>query len=115
MEKRKGRIENLKNFPKGVSGNPKGRPKKLPKLDELLAEVLGEEQNGVSAAKAILMAQRKKAIAGDVRAAEALLDRAFGKAKNHFDVTSNGETISIVNSMSEEAKQKVKDILENEY
>jgi len=27
-------------FKKGQSGNPKGRPKKLPGLDELLTEVL---------------------------------------------------------------------------
>jgi Family of unknown function (DUF5681) len=68
-------------FKKGRSGNPKGRPPKLPKLDELLAEVLGDEKDDITAAKGILMALRKKAIAGDVRAAEILLDRAYGKAK----------------------------------
>ena len=29
-------------FKKGVSGNPKGTPKKIPQLDVLLADVLGE-------------------------------------------------------------------------
>jgi hypothetical protein len=77
----------LKPFPKGKSGNPKGRPKKLPALDVLMAEVLGEEKDGMSAAKAILAKLRQKAAAGDVRAAEILLDRAYGKAKQSLEVT----------------------------
>ena len=80
-------------FKKGVSGNPKGRPKRIPNLDILLADVLGEEKEGIEAAKAILMALRTKAIKGDVRAAEVLLDRAYGKAKQFTDITTNGETI----------------------
>ena len=62
-----------KPFQKGHSGNPGGRPKKLPHLEELLADVLSEEKDGIEAAKAILMALRAKATKGDVRAAEARL------------------------------------------
>ena len=36
--------ENLRPAKKGDVRNPKGAPKKLPKLDELLAEVLGETE-----------------------------------------------------------------------
>lgn len=71
--------QNLKPFKPGQTGNPNGRPKKLPKLDELLAEVLSEEKEGKTAAQAILMALRAKATKGDVRAAELLMDRAWGK------------------------------------
>ena len=67
-------------FPKGQTGNPNGRPRKLPELDKLLADVLGEEKDGVSAAEAILKALRLKASKGDVRAIELMLDRAYGKA-----------------------------------
>lgn len=67
-------------FKKGISGNPKGGITKIPQLDVLLADVLGEEKDGIEAAKAILMALRAKAVKGDVRAAEVLLDRAYGKA-----------------------------------
>jgi hypothetical protein len=74
-------------FKKGQTGNPNGRPKKLPELDKLLADVLGEEKDGIEAAKVILMALRAKASKGDVRAAEVLLDRAYGKAKQTMDVS----------------------------
>ena len=78
-------IENLKPFKKGQSGNPNGRPKKLPQLDKLLADVLGEEKDGLTAAEAILKALRLKAAKGDIRAAELLLDRAYGKARQSID------------------------------
>ena len=74
-------------FPKGVSGNPKGRPKKLPELDKLLAEVLGEENSdGITAADAILRKLRAMAAQGNIRAIELLLDRAYGKAKQTVDM-----------------------------
>lgn len=70
-------------FKKGKTGNPNGRPKKLPQLDILIAQVLGEEKDGKSAAEAILMAMRAKAAKGDVRAAELILNRAYGKPKEN--------------------------------
>ena len=77
--------KNLKHFKKGQSGNPKGRPLKLPALDKLMADVLGEEKDGITAGEAILKALRAKATKGDVRAAEVLLDRAYGKPKQTTD------------------------------
>jgi hypothetical protein len=78
---------------KGQSGNVAGRPKKLPELRELLANVLGDEKDGKSAAEAILMALRAKATKGDVRAAELLLDRAYGKPKQDIDIEANIATV----------------------
>lgn len=66
----------------GATGG--GRPKKIPDLHILLANVLGDEKDGKTAAEAILMALRAKATKGDVRAAELLLDRAYGKAKQEI-------------------------------
>lgn len=74
-----------KPFVKGQSGNPAGRKKDIPELKQLLAEVLAEDKDGISAAKAILMALRAKATKGDVRAAELLLDRAYGKANQKIE------------------------------
>ena len=78
-------VPGRKPFVKGQSGNPNGQPRKLPGLDKLLAEVMGEEKDGIEAAKAILMALRAKATKGDVRAAEVLLDRAYGKVKDKIE------------------------------
>lgn len=71
-----------KPFVKGDSRiNRNGRTPKLPNLDELLKEILGENVRNKEALKLILIALRKKAMTGDVRAAELLLDRAYGKLK----------------------------------
>ena len=85
MEAVKRNTKGLKPFPKGKSGNPNGRPKKLPKLDELMAEILGEEKDGKTAAQAILAALRAKAAKGDTKAAQILLDRAYGKPKETLE------------------------------
>jgi hypothetical protein len=85
--------ENLKPFPKGVSGNPKGRPK-LPDLSEAIAKVLADEKDGKTALEAVLMALRAKAVKGDVRAAQELLDRGFGKSKSNVDITSGGQSLA---------------------
>lgn len=84
--------EGAKPFPKGKSGNPNGRPKKLPEIDKLLADVLGEEKDGVTAADAILRKLRAMAASGNIRAAEILLDRAYGKAKQQIE---HGGSITI--------------------
>lgn len=70
-----------------------GRPKLLP-IDEMLAEVLGEEKEGVTAVKAILMKLRSMAASGNLKASEMLLDRAYGKPKQMTDITTNGESLT---------------------
>ena len=76
---RKPNLKNLKPWKKGESGNPNGRPPKLPELDVLLAKVLGAEKRGKTEAEHIIEAITRKAANGDVRAAEMLFDRGFGK------------------------------------
>lgn len=90
--------KNLKSYKKGQSGNPNGRPRKLPALDKLMADVLGEEKDGITAGEAILKALRAKATKGDVRAAEVLLDRAYGKPKQTTDtnITSTEPLVIIL-------------------
>lgn len=82
----------LVNFKKGQSGNPKGRPK-LPDIKEALIKVLNEEKDGMTALDAVLKALRARAIKGDVRATQELLDRAYGKPKQSIDHSSLGESI----------------------
>lgn len=81
-------------FKKGQSGNPKGRPK-LPDLKEALENILGETKDGKTALDAIFMALRAKAAKGDVRAAELLMDRAYGKSKQTIDMNASVEVKDI--------------------
>jgi len=100
MPFKKGKIpKGAKPFKKGQTGNPKGRPPKLPALDKLMADIMGEEKDGKTAAEAILMALRAKASRGDIKAAELLLDRAYGKAKQVTEEIGSkgaGNTINVV-------------------
>lgn len=95
MAKKATNPQNLVPFKKGEDSrrNLKGAPKKLPDLHILLADVLGEEKDGITAAEAILKALRAKATKGDIRAAEVLLERGWGKAKQSIDITSGGEPL----------------------
>jgi hypothetical protein len=89
MSDKLAKYPNLKKgvpFKKGSSGNPAGRPKKIPELEKLLANVLGEEKNGMTAAEAILRSLIIKAVKGDVRAAEVLLARGYGLPKQNVTI-----------------------------
>lgn len=82
-------------FKPGNSGNPNGRPK-LPDLKDAMAKVLAEEKDGMNALEAILKALRAKASKGDVRAAQELLDRGFGKSKQQIEHTGDAfENVTI--------------------
>ena len=87
--------DNLKPYKKGQTGNPNGRPK-LPDLKDAMAKVLAEEKDGMNALEAILKALRAKASKGDVRAAQELLDRGFGKSKQQIEHTGDAfENVTI--------------------
>lgn len=52
-----------------------------------MADVLGAEKDGKTAAEAILSKLRQMALKGNVKAAEMLLDRGYGKPKQIIDAT----------------------------
>ncbi|NCU32491.1 MAG: hypothetical protein EOM23_06080 [Candidatus Moranbacteria bacterium] len=64
--------------------NRKGRPK-MPDLKDAIAKILNEEKDGKTALDAILAALRAKAAKGDVRAAQELMDRGYGKSKQSIE------------------------------
>jgi hypothetical protein len=92
-------------FKKGQTGNPNGRPKKLPELSKLMADILGDEKNGLTTAERILKAIEAKALKGDIKAAEMLLDRGYGKPKQtqETNITSSDPLVII---RTEESKPK---------
>lgn len=64
--------------------NRKGQPRKLPRLDALLADKLGNDDGSPeteSEAGLIIETLIARAKKGDTRAAEILLDRGYGKPK----------------------------------
>jgi hypothetical protein len=72
--------------------NKKGRPKKLPELDQLIIELLGE-RGKESRMREILCSLIELAVGGNLRAAEMILTRAYGKPKETVDITTNGKEL----------------------
>jgi hypothetical protein len=73
----------------GQSGNPGGRPKKTPLADacrEVLALPVPDDAEGRTYAKAIAQSLAQKALAGDIRAAQELADRAEGKPRQSLEI-----------------------------
>ncbi len=92
--------QNLKPFPKGVSGNPAGKPKgvqnsktRLLRLLELVTKVrnpvTGEEED-FSIAEQLDMQIIAKARKGDLKAYEVILDRLEGKAEQSTELEVSG-------------------------
>jgi len=78
----------LKPWPKGVSGNPGGRPKKLPVTDVLLALLDSSCKADVEArsfSELICLALMKKAVKGDKKAITEIIDRAEGKPRQRIE------------------------------
>lgn len=83
-------LQNLKPFKKGQSGNPKGRPKK-PDIDQIIIDALNDERNGTTAIEAIVRALIVKATKGDIKAAQELFDRLYGKANQRVTHKSDAD------------------------
>ena len=91
--------QNLTPFPKGVSGNPAGKPKgtqhsktRLLRLLDLVQKkrnpITGEEEE-FTVLELMDMQMIAKALKGDQRAYEAVVDRLEGKPKQTTDITAD--------------------------
>lgn len=105
--------QNLKPFPKGVSGNPAGKPKgtehsktRLKRLLELVQKkknpITGEDEE-FSVLELMDMQMIAKALKGDQRAYQEIIDRLEGKPKQTSEVELSGG----VNIVWEEKKTYV--------
>ena len=86
-------LKNLKPCKKGEIRNKKrngGRKGKLPDLVEILNKVLGKENpEGKSQAELIIQALTNSAKKGDVKAADLLLNRSYGKVKDSVELSTD--------------------------
>lgn len=90
MEKvREKPVREGKNGGKLKSGNTvnlNGRPKKIPALEELINTHMTEiDSSGLSAADLVMKRLRQKAVQGDMKAIQYLLDRMYGKPKETLE------------------------------
>jgi hypothetical protein len=110
-----GRTQNLKPWPKGVSGNPGGRPKKTPLADacrELLNKPAPGDKSGRSYAEAIAEKLAKKALAGNIPAAREIADRAEGKARQAMEVSGpEGGRLEIENMTDAQLDERIRELL----
>ena len=87
-------IDNLVHFEKGQSGNPNGRPKgvRLLRLLELVQKrrnpITGEDED-FTVLELMDMQMISKALKGDQRAYEAVVDRLEGKPRQTTDITAD--------------------------
>lgn len=105
----------LKPYPKGVSGNPNGRPKKvvlalkkdgynLHEINDTIQMMVGlsveelkkvfENPKATILEKTIAAALRKGVEKGSLENIETLLNRLYGKPKEKMDITTGGENIN---------------------
>lgn len=98
-------INKKTRFSKENQPNNPGRKKKLPALDVLLADVLGSaDDNGDnSEAKEILSALAREAKKGNVQAAIAVLNRAYGMPKQSMDIGGQKDNPLNLSKVSDEA------------
>jgi hypothetical protein len=108
MTFKKGEIpKGAKPFSKENQPEKNGRPKKLPPLDILMGKLLGEdEESGICKMDSILNALYEKALKGDVKAAEILLDRGYGKAKQIIDIDTKITEIAITKRIIEKGDKR---------
>ena len=114
MPRKGGVPENLTKRKKGAPGLPgAGRPKQLPALEEIVKKVLGEggENNKSGIEEIILSLKRaatsKKLSATAVRAAELLLERAYGKVVQPIEATVHERKSLIFVAVEETPHEKI--------
>lgn len=107
MEKaREKPVREGKNGGKLKSGNTvnlNGRPKKIPALEELIHTHMAEiDSSGLTAADLVMKRLRHKAVQGDMKAIQYLLDRMYGKPKETLEHKGEIKTEAVRNIGSKE-------------
>jgi hypothetical protein len=102
-----GHAHNLKPWPKGVSGNPGGRPKKKLVTDELerLLQAEAPDAEGRTWATVIAEALLQQARKGDVRAIAELTNRIEGKPLQPVELSGDNDLDTLAERIEEGRKR----------
>ncbi len=117
VKQRKNR-DNLILFKKGVSGNPKGRPRKEDCLTsimkEKLAEVDPEDENNLTRAELIVVATIDLAKKGNAAALKEVWERSDGKVKDKLEIDNkkSNNAILLAKILSRKELKELHDRLE---
>jgi len=103
-----GRIENLKPWRKGESGNPGGRPRRKLLTEELerLLEQEAPAANGRTWAAVIAETLLKQGRKGNVRAIAEIGDRVEGKARQSVELIKDEELCSRIREGIREGRKR---------
>jgi hypothetical protein len=82
-----GRIQNLRPWPKGISGDPAGRPKNI---SVEIARAVFENNR-----EAVYRAMTRALCKGDARVFKVLADRAYGKVKECIEPLNANEAVLV--------------------
>jgi len=84
-----GRVENLKPFPKGVSGNPGGRPKTAHISEALRRALENGEAEHLASILLALATGKKRGSNVQIAALREIADRTEGKARQSIEVDAD--------------------------
>ncbi len=117
VKQRKNR-DNLILFKKGVSGNPKGRPKKEDCLTSIMREYLEQfdpkDEQKVTHAELVVVATVELAKKGNAAALKEVWERMDGKVKDKLEVETkdSGNAILLAKVLSHKELKELHDRLE---